>query len=529
MAASSSAICDLAEDAPTPLVELLLITVAAVGVHGYHLGVDDAEIYIPAVKKIADPALFPFASSEFFLTHAHFSLFSNLVGNFARLTHLPADVAIFLAHMAGIFLLLIAAWRVSRICFHSKLAHWGSVLVIAAVMTIPITGTGLFLMDNYVTARSMSTPLSLLAVASYLEKRQKQTVLWWLLTLSVHPQMAAYVVALFVCVAVVTGMENRQRFGFLATLPFLLEFTPASGAAREALYSRTYFFVTNWAWYEWVGVIAPLLLLAWFAYRSPRATRPGFQRLAAALIPFGAISTAAAWALTLSSKLENFTRLQPMRSFHLLYALFFILLGGLLGEYVLKARLWRWLALLVPVATTMGMVQMFTYSASPHVEWPLVRHQNGNGWINAFLWIRDNTPKNALFAMDPEYMRIPGDDQHGFRAVAERGVLADEVKDSGAVSLFPQLANHWKAQVEAQTGWNEFQLADYERLSRQYPVSWIVTRTPGPVGFTCPYRNEILAVCHLDALEMAALRVSAGQYRRKWMQPVSASRMQIGR
>ena len=77
--------------------------------------------------------------------------------------------------------------------------------------------------------------------------------------------------------------------------------------------------------------------------------------------------------------------------------------------------------------------------------------------------------------------------------------------------------------------WNQFQLADYERLSRQYPVSWIVTRAPGPVGFTCPYRNEILAVCHLDALEMAALRVSEGQYHRKWMQSVPASRIQIGR
>ena len=51
----------------------------------------------------------------------------------------------------------------------------------------------------------------------------------------------------------------------------------------------------------------------------------------------------------------------------------------------------------------------------------------------------------------------------------------------------------------------------------------------GPVGFTCPYRNEILAVCHLDALEMAALRVSEGQYHRKWMQSVPASRIQIGR
>src|SRR5450631_4357063 len=73
-------------------LKLFLIALAALAVHGYHLGVDDAEIYVPAVKKVADPALFPFSSNEFFLTHAHLSLFSDLVGNFARWTHVPVDL-----------------------------------------------------------------------------------------------------------------------------------------------------------------------------------------------------------------------------------------------------------------------------------------------------------------------------------------------------------------------------------------------------------------------------------------------------
>ncbi len=43
-------------------------------------------------------------------------------------------------------------------------------------------------------------------------------------------------------------------------------------------------------------------------------------------------------------------------------------------------------------------------------------------WLSAFLWIRENTPKDAVFALDPKYMNEPGVDGHGFRAMAERSV-----------------------------------------------------------------------------------------------------------
>jgi hypothetical protein len=66
-------------------------------------------------------------------------------------------------------------------------------------------------------------------------------------------------------------------------------------------------------------------------------------------------------------------------------------------------------------------------------------------------------------------LAVPIDDQHGFRAVAERSVLADRLKDSGAVSLFPAFAADWKTQVDAQRGRRAFQLADFERLARGFP------------------------------------------------------------
>ena len=76
-------------------------------------------------------------------------------------------------------------------------------------------------------------------------------------------------------------------------------------------------------------------------------------------------------------------------------------------------------------------------------------------------------------------------------------MLADFVKDSGAVSLFPKLATEWQNEVGAERGIDHFALADFRKLARQYPVTWILTTRPGPPGLMCPYENRDLAVCRM--------------------------------
>src|ERR1022692_4422231 len=112
-----------------PSSEVLLLAVIALmamAVLGYHLGSDDAEIYVPAIKRVADPALFPFGS-EFFMDHARLSFFSDLVGNSARLFRLPIDWTILLWQAVSVFLLLLAARQLLRVCFQSKRAQWAGV------------------------------------------------------------------------------------------------------------------------------------------------------------------------------------------------------------------------------------------------------------------------------------------------------------------------------------------------------------------------------------------------------------------
>ena len=120
-----------------------------------------------------------------------------------------------------------------------------------------------------------------------------------------------------------------------------------------------------------------------------------------------------------------------------------------------------------------------------------------NPWLQTFDWIRRNTPDDTYFALDPNYTNAPGEDCHGFRALAERGMLADSNKDTSTVTKQPELGPEWKRQVEARKGWSGFQLADFERLKVEFGADWALVSTPQPTGLDCRWHNDTLAVCRI--------------------------------
>lgn len=508
---------DLREDTSFsyPWLRLFLLACATMLVEGYHFGVDDAEIYIPAIKKAFNPRLYPFGA-EFFESHAHLSLFSPLVGYTARLLHLSVEWAVLLWHVVCIFLILIAGWQLARIFFRSARAHWGAVALLAALLPVPVAGTALVLSDNYLSARSFSAPFALLSIGFLLRGRLRMAFLWLLLTGLFHPQMAAYCAAFMVLYWYLDRSANTAAAGvttktagagatarpalLLASAPaagLLHSFSlaPAAGAYREVLYSRTFFFAYRWHWYEWIGAIAPLLLLALVAWRTPRGASAAMARTSRVLIVLGVFSTAVFLVFSSSHRFDNFTRLQPMRMFHLIYLLMFVMLGGLMGEYVLRAKPWRWIALFLPLALGMFALDRSQYAYSPHLELP--GRTGGNAWLEAFAWARAETPVDAVFALDPNYMAIRGEDIHGFRALADRSMLADAYKDSGAVTMFPQLLGDWQQQEQMLDGWRSFGPAEFERLAQISPVSWVVVARRQENGLDCPYSNAEVAVCRL--------------------------------
>ena len=477
---------------PRIFLPLFFLTVAAVLVHGYHPFVEDAEIYVPGIKKLLNPALYPF-NDGFFASHAKLTLFPNLVEWSVRISHLPLEWMLLAWHFACIFLLLAGCWKLGRLGFGSAPAAWGGAVLVASLLTIPVAGTALYLMDQYVNPRSFSTAASSWIVLAVVRRKYLQAAIWIALVALIHPLMALFGLAYALLLIGGRRMQRALRQYALALFPIAL-FPPVTGAYRQVLDSHSYFFLLRWAWYEWMGILGPLLLLWWLGRIAHRRKLVLVERLCFTSMVFTLMFLLLGLVITIPPQFARLAELQPMRSLHLIYLLLFVISGGLLAEHVLKTKLWRWLAF-VPLCAGMFYAQRQLFPATPHLEWP--GRQAGNPWVHTFLWIRGQTPVDAYFALDPEHMRLPGEDQHGFRAVAERSMLADRVKDSGAVTMFPALAQTWLEQVTAQQGWKDFGAEDFARLGQHFSVDWVVLQQPGVAGMECPYHNDTLLVCRI--------------------------------
>ena len=481
---------------------LLLLTAAALLIHGYHPYAEDAEIYLPGVERSLNPQLFP-VGREFFQSHARMTLFPNLVAWSLQVSHLHFELGLFVWHVASIFLLLLACRQLSGILFSTPRARWGAVSLIAALLTIPVAGTALYIMDQYLNPRNLAAFAGVFAVTRMLEKKYTRAALWLIFAACMHPLMFVFPFSFCVLWFVLDKLAGRPRsaitqaskvpaFACLALLWIPLA-PRASRAYQEAARAHAYHYIQHWQWYEWLGIVAPLVLLWYFGRIAQARQWLVLGRACRAFVIYGVVYFAASLAIDLPARFESFARLQPLRSLLLLYVFLFLCVGGFLGEYVLKDRWWSWVALFLPLSLGMFIAQRSLFPASDQVEWP--GHVPKNPWAQSFIWIRQNTAVDSVFALDPRYMHIAGEDEIGFRCLTQRSRLPDAVKDNGVVSMFPLLAETWWDQVQAESPWKAFQAADFERLKQKYGVTWVVLQQPGITGVNCEYQNAAVRVC----------------------------------
>ncbi|HTS59491.1 MAG TPA: hypothetical protein VMH03_18245 [Terriglobales bacterium] len=475
------------------LLFLLLLTCGALFIHGYHPWAEDAEIYVPGIEKLLHPELFPF-NAQFFAAHAHSTLFPNLIASSVRLSHLSLETALFLWHLASIFLFLLACWELSGRCFADARARWAGVALIAALLTLPVAGTALYLMDQYVNPRNLSAFAAIFALVRVLDRKYLQAAGFLLLAATIHPLMSMFAISYCFLVA---GLQESKFFSSLAAwLPFGLSLAPPPKAYHQVALTHPYHYLSRWQWYEWLGALAPLVILWWFSQLARARRLRTVDLLCRALVIYELVYLPLALLLSIPPRFEALARLQPMRCLYLLYIIMFLVAAGLLTEYLLKDRLWGWIVLLLPLSLGMFTAQRSIFPASAHLEWPGSHPRNP--WVAAFLWVREHTPTTAIFALNPHFMDLKREDAQGFRAVAERSRMADAIKDAGVVSMFPELADEWWRQVQAQSEWNQFQIQDLRRLESEYGVSWVIVEQPGVRGLDCPYQNDAVKICQLN-------------------------------
>jgi hypothetical protein len=480
-------------------VLILGFSILAFLVMGYHPGIEDDAVYLSAVKSNINPALYPH-DADFFRVELQATFFDKWVAAFVHWTHIPLPATELLWQFGSIVLILFACWSIAHKLFDEKAAQWSGVALVAAMLTLPVAGTALYLADQTLHPRNVATALILLAISRVLARRRWQALPLLTLAFLLHPIMAAlgFSFCFFLTMAMLEPVHvwlRSLRGSLAAAAPLGWIFEPPSTTWREALKTRTYYFLYEWTWYEWLGALAPLFLF-WLLWRA--ALRRGetlLARFALAIFAYGVFQQSVAIVLASTPALERLTPLQPMRYLHLIYYFLALMAGCLLGKYLLRASVWRWAVFLLVINFGMYTAQRHLFSGSQHLELP--GRQPSNPWLQAFAWIKQNTPVDAYFALDPYYLAAPGEDYHSFRALAERSQLADAIKDTAVVTQVPELGPVWEKQVAAQAGWSHFQLADFERLKAEFGVNWALVAYPQPNGLVCRWHSDALAVCQI--------------------------------
>ena len=481
----------------SPLATIALLTPVVLLVHGYHPLADDGAVYVTGIKKLANPSLYQ-SDAVFATSPTRFSIFAHVLAPLLHWGPLPVLLLVF--QVASIFLFLLGAWQVATRIFSGRSSSWGAVLLAACCFTLPVAGTSLSIMDPYATARSFSTPLSLFAIAAVLDENWAASILWLALAALLHPLMAAYTAITMLTLALARrkmwpalGLVFGMGWVLSAVIFMATHGADASLAYNRAALSRSYFFLSSWRWYEYPGLVIPLLLLGFASFRSRLPWPARALAITVTLIGSGALLISLCFVHRSGSLL--LARLQVLRSFHLVYIAGVLLAGGMLSRLAQQQK--RAIAvfcLLVSGALFAG--QRLTYPETTHVEWPGLKPRNG--WQQAFLWIRAHTPNDAIFALDNDYIESSGEDAQGFRATAERSAVADWFKDGGIASNFPEAAALW---WQGSMATEQLNIAtDEQRLARLQPlgVTWIVLPAEARTGFPCPFTNARVRVCRLS-------------------------------
>jgi hypothetical protein len=498
-----------------------ILTLLAFVVHGYHPYAEDGGLYIAGIKRILDPGMYPY-HSEFVLEHLRFSLFARVVAGLVRGSGLSLEAVLMLLQLACFWMTLFAAWMLAARCYSRREMQAGAVALLAVWITLPIAGTSLMLMDPYLTARSISTPCALLALVGALSfllptdsapgTRRRGLILCGVsLTVAalVHPLMAGYALA---CVlALGAALPSRRKTRALASIGLCLAGVgtalaiqsmslPENVAYLNVAMTRRYWFLSTWHWYEWIGIAAPLLILGWIATTRRQESNETQAVLARMGVVIGVIATVIAILFArVAMPTHLVARLQPLRVFQLVYVVMILAVGAELSKRLLQRRPIRWVAVFGMLATVMVLADRQTFPASAHIELPaeLQWSTPSNAWVQAFLWIRQNTPKDALMALDADYITKPGEDAQSFRAIAERSALPDYSKDGGEASITPELTSAWVEGQVAQSGLSD--ATDARRIAALKPlgVGWVVLERSAATAFVCDYANEAVKVCRL--------------------------------
>lgn len=470
--------------------------VLAFALHGYHFGVSDQKLYLPAALRAVDPALYPH-DAAFFTTEARFTLFDELLAAALR-AGVPLDVAMFVGQIVSIAVVAAGGRRVLMLAGFATEAAWAGVMLLMFVLPCPVAGTRIGVLEPYLLPRGLAVGFALWAFAFAIERRS-MAVLLLVVAGVLHPLTGLWSAGHVLAQVVDRRWISTLRAAGVAALllaaigcaPLLVPAFDESTYWQTALAPESFGarYPWHWPWYEWAGVVAPIAL-GWIVAKSvPSASG---SRIATRLTLSTLAGVVVALIVTVAP--DRQWPLQPMRQLHLVYVVVIALAGAWIETRLLRGRLLpRVLAAVLVIGTVVAVQQR--YPSSSFVDWP--GRLPDNAFVRAFDWIRLNTPVDTRIAIDPFYLRHPGPDWHAARVFTQRSMITDAVHDLAPAAMSPPLAARWTAEQRALAGWSSFQRADFARVGRDLQVSWLVLGATHAPDLDCPFVEPTVRVCRV--------------------------------
>ena len=180
----------------------LRVPVEAVSGSGRHIGHGACDPWVPlwhrrrgglppAVKKHLDGGLYPF-DSAFFELQLRLSFFDEFMAALSSMTHLPLDWTFFSVYCLSTFLLVLVLRQLAERFFEDERARWAAVLLPCALLTLPVAGSALFIMDQHLHPRNLATIAMLFALVAALDRRRFLACALMAPAALLHPMMALY-------------------------------------------------------------------------------------------------------------------------------------------------------------------------------------------------------------------------------------------------------------------------------------------------------------------------------------------------
>lgn len=458
---------------------IVFVVLATLNSAGYRYGASDQAFYIPAVLRHLDPALFP-QDRALIDGQARMAVIDEIMAGAVRLTRLSVQHLFFALYVTSLLLLLAGA---SRIGTHLYRTRW-AVVALGAALTLrhAIAKTGANSLEGYFHPRQLAFAVGVLAIAAFLERRERAAAALLLGAGLVHPTTAFwFIVWLGVATWFARPEWRKALAGCAAALaaagglalwrgPLAGRLAPMDADWLAVIADRDYLFPLAWPVDVWVTnlIAVPVIVFCWRKRARARLTVAGETPLVVGALALAVIFFA--WLPLSAAHVAIAVQMQVTRVFWMIdflgtiYLVWAIAEGtaGALGRRAAVAA-----GVILALSAGRGIYGCFIQFPDRRVLAMDIQHRD---WRDAMAWARTTDPGSGWLA-DPHHAALYGST---VRAAGHRDVLIDLLKDP-AIAMYDRaiamrLADRQRAL--ATLGWDT---ADGARaLARRYGLDYLV-------------------------------------------------------